>query len=980
MKLFQWVALVMVSACPALATVVPSEDSHVQSLDGTWQFKIEQQGEMAQHASINAKAKPIVLPAHFEPFEQLDYHEDASWKTLKVPGNWEMYGFTPSTYGQPDNAIGIYRQWIKIPASWRGRQVKINFDGVQNGAEIYLNGQPVNVSEPAWGKANYHEGGFDAFQVDLTPAVKFGEKNLLAIRVYKNTKSVEMDTGDFYFLGGIHRKVTMFSVPAAHIEDYIVRTKLLDGGKAEVRVIVKLSDAMPSGQVTMQLKGESPVQSVISGQSQIEIAQTLDNPRLWSAEKPNLYEMSLDLKDGDGKTIEQVKKKIGVREIEIKNGVFMVNNVPVKLEGMCRHDVYPTMGSAVDETLWRKDISLMKAANVNAIRTSHYPYGSGFYDLCDEMGMYVADEMAACWVPTNTQELEPMFAQHARETVARDKNHPCVILWAVGNENKIGVNDGVSAKIMHDMDPTRPRLVSTHDSNGLEDNVEFDDRHYPQLAEITKLAGMTERREKFPLILLENPNVWDVRNGADYGNLDLWGEMMKRDWEPIWRDSHIPGSFLWEWQDRAISEQGPYHPYTWDAKVGIDLAKVKGIVDGWRNPRADYYHVKMVYAPIVVDAKASVDGSAVTLNMENRYSFTDVSELKTTWKLLAGDKELKSGKADLTLAPLTKKQVRLDLPSEDLQRADALQIAFDSADGNNVATYQVALKNLPRPQEALQMPEASIHFPQLNLVATVLKDDSAGWRSAIRYRAHLENISVQPAGGVANNNCTEADLYGMALDRVRSVDADVVMPAADANAALQQNTKPKNAKGKRRRKKPAALAPSGNVAHVHVDVMGEKFAYTITWSAGDADIQELGWAFEMPRQYDHFSWNRQSLWTWYPATHVGRPAGTATPASANQDIGRISRPDAFDFNSSKYYCNFARLTDGSGNGIGLNFAAEDRQDCRGDFADNGYKLVVNKYCSPPRDLSSGIVPDLYFTIKNGVSVNGGFSVGSVDGK
>ena len=307
-------------------------------------------------------------------------------------------GFRRRIMEQPDNAIGIYRTWVKVPADWKGRTVKLNFDGVQNGAEIYLNGQPVDVSEPAWGKNNYHEGGWDAFQADLTPAAKFGEKNLLAIRVYKNTKSVDMDTGDFFFLGGIHRDVTLFSVPATHIEDYIVRTKLLDGGKAEVRVLVKLAGGMPSGSVAVQLKGESPAMTVFNGQDAIEVVQTLDQPRLWSAEKPNLYEMALDLRDGNGKVIEHIEKKIGVREVSIKNGVFMVNNVPVKLAGICRHDVYPTMGTAVDESVWKKDITLMKACNINAIRTSHYPYGTKFYDLCDEMGMYVVDEMAACWV------------------------------------------------------------------------------------------------------------------------------------------------------------------------------------------------------------------------------------------------------------------------------------------------------------------------------------------------------------------------------------------------------------------------------------------------------------------------------------------------------------------------------------------------------------------------------------------------------
>lgn len=961
------VSLIVVSRAPA--TVMPAEKSDTISLDGTWRFKIEQPGDLSEHGSIGKKLQPIIVPQHLEPFQELSYKEDSSWHNLKVPANWEMYGFSPATYGQPDNAIGIYREWFKVPADWKGRLVKLNFDGVQNGAEIYLNGQPVNVNEPAWGRSNYHEGGWDAFQADLTPAVKFGEKNLLAIRVYKNTKSVDMDTGDFFFLGGIHRPVTLFSVPQAHIEDYSVRTTLLDGGKAKVAVLVKLGGGMPSGQVVMQLKGESPVQSVVNAQGNIEIDQTLDQPRLWSAEHPNLYEMSLDLKDADGKTIEHVEKKIGVREIEIKNGIFMVNNMPVKLTGMCRHDVYPTLGTACDDMVWKKDISEMKAANVNAIRTSHYPYGSGFYDLCDEMGMYVADEMAAVWVPTNTPELTPAFKQHARELVERDKNHPSVIIWAVGNENGKGMNNKIAADQIKEIDPTRPRLVSWQDAD--EGNVELDDRHYTTPEGVEKLAKL-DRRSQYPITFLENPNVWDERNGADYGSLDLWGYVMKREWDVIWKAEHVPGSFLWEWSDRAIANPGPVHLYDYDPKTGIELAKVKGITDPYRTPRADYFQVKMAYAPIQVDPKVSMTDSGVTLHVFNHYSFTNLSELKTTWKLMDADKEVGRGNFEPhgdVLGPWSEGNVTVNLPSEKLAKADALQISFEK-DGVNVATYQLVLKEQPRPTLLLNAGDTSeIHFPHVNLVATAIENNSTGWRSAVRDPAHLENIQVQTNGGAPGGAVDEETLYKMPLASVRSMDADLVL-ANDMKAEAPRRKR----KGKNR---PAGNAGTvgGNVGHVHVDVNNGKFTYHMEWTSGPVDIQELGWAFELPANYDHFSWNRQSLWSWYPSTHIGRPAGTATPDSAKQDITKLTRPDAFDFNSTKYFCNWAKLTDSSGKGLGVNFAADDLENCRGDFAGNDLKLVVNKYCCPPQDLSTNVVPDFCVKTKKGMNVDGAFEFG-----
>jgi beta-galactosidase/beta-glucuronidase len=398
----------------AATSEIPSDANFVRSLDGQWRFKLEQAGDYPDHGSTGGKPLPIVLPKSFEPFQTLDYKEDRSWCGLTVPGNWDMAGFSPPSYNQPDNAIGLYRLEFDVPAEWQDRVVKINFDGVQNGAEVYLNGQPVNVDEPSEGKSNFHQGGFTAFQADLTPVVKFGQKNLLAIRVYKNAKAVELDSGDYFFMGGVHRTVTLFSVPKSHVDDLAVQTKLMVENQVELRVILRLAEGLRGVKASMHLQGQSAIDGTSNEQGVIELQQTLKNPKLWSAEHPNLYDLSVDLKDESGKPLEHFSRRVGVREISIKDGVLMINNVPVKFTGMCRHDCYATLGSALNEEVWRKDIELMKAANVNAIRTSHYPYGSKFYDLCDELGMYVMDEMAGCWVPTDTDELTPAFQQHAR--------------------------------------------------------------------------------------------------------------------------------------------------------------------------------------------------------------------------------------------------------------------------------------------------------------------------------------------------------------------------------------------------------------------------------------------------------------------------------------------------------------------------------------------------------------------------------------
>ena len=234
----------LLAAIPRVnAALPPTEPAHLLSLDGTWRFKLEQPGDITTPPTDFGRISPITTPATFEPFYTPEYKEGAGWHDLAVPGNWEMAGYSPATYNQPDNASAFYRLWFKVPAAWKGRRVFVHFDGVQNGAEVFINGQPASLTESSWGRTNYHEGGWLPFQADLTPKVKFGARNLLAVRVTKNTKSSDLDSGDYFFLGGIHRGVTLFSVPKAHIEDLTVQTPLLPDGSAEVKVSASLAGA-----------------------------------------------------------------------------------------------------------------------------------------------------------------------------------------------------------------------------------------------------------------------------------------------------------------------------------------------------------------------------------------------------------------------------------------------------------------------------------------------------------------------------------------------------------------------------------------------------------------------------------------------------------------------------------------------------------------------------------------------------------------
>jgi beta-galactosidase len=952
-RLWLLLSTLLASCAAALAApiVLPTETEHVLSLDGTWRFKLEQPGDVATpHANRNV-LPTISTPAQFEPFYAPDYREGAEWHDLAVPGNWEMPGYSPATYHQPDNASAFYRLWFKVPAAWEHRRVLVNFDAVQNGAELFCNGRPVNVTESSWGKTNYHEGGWLPFQADLTDQIKFGTTNLLAVRVTKNTRSADLDSGDYFFLGGLHRSVTLFSVPATHFDDLTIQTHVLPDGSATLKVIAEVAGASSAPlHVSVRLGDLAALEAPASAGGRAELDQMVSHPKLWSAEYPNLYPLRIQLKDQAGKVLETVTRRLGIREVSVENGVFCVNHVPVKLTGICRHDLSASLGTAANTELWRKDITLAKAANVNAIRTSHYPYGPGFYDLCDELGIYVMDELPYCWSPNNKYEFAPAYEQRARETVRRDKNRACVVLWAIGNEGVQGTNFQIVADLVKRLDTTRPRLVTQAAWDKY--HTELSDSHYTKPAEMAK-AAVKARREQHPHIYLECPNDWDIRlsanNGADAACWDIWEEVLRRCWDVVWANDSIPGAFFFEWQDRCVADKSPIKLDQFDPATGIQYVKIKGVVDGYRHPRPQYYHVKMIYSPIKVADRLEPSGpqDAVFI-VTNLYSFTDLSALALHWKLLKQDETLASGTAHPALAPRTSGRVGVsfaaalrqpDFPGVRLQ-ADTLQLDFIHPDGRHIVAHRFALRP-PSPLPTLAGSPGDLPFPRLNLVVNRTEHDKVTWRRISRFHGDLTNIRTEPA--------SSKDLYTRPLAEVQSLEADVVLDNQPTNV----------------------------VAHLRATAQNNQFTYHLDWKGKKADIQELGWAFTMPHQCDQFSWKRQALWSVYPEDHIGRPQGTATPDSANVHILDWARPDAFDFNSTKYDCDWASLADTQHRGLRVEFAPDQRHQCRAGFADHGaYTLVVNKQTSPPQDISSNEVPDLYLSLSAGDQVEGAFRVGS----
>ena len=561
--------------------------------------------------------------------------DDADWDRIAVPSNWEMLGYSLPTYNSVDNTVGLYRRFVTVPAAWAGRRIVWRFDGALDGAEVFVNGQ----------KAGYHESGYTAWDIDLTGLVKPGRRNLFAVRVSKTTPSDDCETGDFQAMGGIYRETSLIAVPQTHASEVTVRTPLAANYRdatlaATVSVRGTPGEAVALTGHLFRANGEATAVSLAgagrigaNGSATVALSAPVKAPKLWSAEKPSLYTLVVELTSG-GQPGERIEQRFGFKQIEIKNNVVLWNGRPIKCTGVCRHDFWASKGFALSDAQWVRDLSLMKAANVNAIRTSHYNHAARFLELCEEKGVYVLDEVPFCWIGDQVKDPKyaPFLLQRAQETLARDKNRPCVLAWSIGNENGFGADEQQVMDLVKKTDPTRPAFVSQQNPSDIK-RQDLGDAHYPDPGSVDWDA--THNAALWPVNYSEHPHIFYQKDTQDYdpGASDLWSEALMKTWDKLWKAPTILGSFIWEWQNQGIADKNP--DKTRDFYYGPDRLRQennKGIVSAYRVPKPEWWIVKSVYSPVVVGTRTvSPSGGVCTVPLTNHYSFTDLKELACRW-------------------------------------------------------------------------------------------------------------------------------------------------------------------------------------------------------------------------------------------------------------------------------------------------------------------------------------------------------------
>jgi len=689
-----------------------------RSLEGQWRFR------WSEH--------PSVAPRDF----WADGYDVSDWDTIEVPSHWQFGGWDTPYYvnvrnlcgaGPPCvsreyNPVGSYVTTFAVPKEWAGREVFLAFDGVQSAFYCWLNGELIG----------YDEDSMSPTEFRITEHLRPGE-NKLAARVYRWCDGSFLEDQDHWRLSGIYRGVYLYSAPKQHIRDVQVATTFdaaykdselkvsakvasySEGATGSLRVVGTLFDAQGAEVPGVALSATCA--PTVRADDTVTMAVAVTSPRKWSAEDPYLYTLVLTLESA-GETIETVSVKVGFRQVELKDEQLHVNGVPILIGGVNRHDFDPDRGKVPTTELMVRDILLMKRHNINAVRTSHYPNDAEWYDLCDRYGIYLFDEANleshAYWDRfAKDPDWEQAFVERGTRMAERDKNHPSVIVWSLGNESGYGPNHDLMAAVIRAIDPTR--LIHYHPAWD-SPTVDMLSPMYPQVAQIIEWAK--DENEHRPIIMCEYAHSM----GNSTGNL-------KEYWDAVRSHKRLQGGFIWDWVDQAIRRykqpQDGGEPVEYFA-YGGDFGEAptdgpfctNGLVAADRTPHPGLIEYKKILEPVVVAAGDLAKGEVTVLS---RHHFSTLEHLDIAWSVTADGRLVEEGALppqDTPAGQASTLTVPFAVPGPEPGVEYLLNLSFRLARdlpwaerGHEVAWAQIALpgsKELPAPRELGGMPPLTV--------------------------------------------------------------------------------------------------------------------------------------------------------------------------------------------------------------------------------------------------------------------------------
>lgn len=682
-------------------------------LDGTWKFRWTP-----------------VPDERIVEFYQTDFN-DKDWVGFPVPANWEVNGYgtpiyvsagypfkidPPRVMGEPKvdyttykerNPVGQYHRSFQLPAGWEARgQTLLRFEGVMSAFYIWINGERVG----------YSQGSMEPSEFNITNYLHAGE-NQIALEVYRYSDGSYLEDQDFWRFGGIHRSIHLLHTPDIRIRDYAVRTlpvstdyqdfilqidpqfsvyRGMTGKGTTLQGVLK--DA--SGREIATLKGD--VEDILDLEHKAgrmnewypqrgprklgRMSATIKSPKRWTAETPYLYKLHLTLLTAEGEVIEQVEQSVGFRSVEIRNGQLLVNGAPVRFRGVNRHEHDPRTARVMSEERMLQDILLMKQANINAVRTSHYPNVSRWYELCDSLGLYVMDEAdieehGLRGTLASTPDWHAAFLDRAVRMAERDKNHPSIVMWSMGNESGYGPNFAAISAWLHDFDPTRPVHYEGAQGAGGESDpktVDVISRFYTRVKQEYLNPGIAEGEDKERAENARWERLLEIAERTNDNRPVMTSEYahsmgnalgnFKEYWDEIYSNPRMLGGFIWDWVDQGIYKTLPdgrimvAYGGDFGDKPNLKAFCFNGLLMSDRETTPKYWEVKKVYSPVELRVESG------ELRVTNRNHHTDLSQYRCLWTLSIDGKQKDQGEITLPeVAPGESETIPLPVSIADMK-------------------------------------------------------------------------------------------------------------------------------------------------------------------------------------------------------------------------------------------------------------------------------------------------------------------------
>jgi len=632
------------------------------SLNGMWKFQYAKNYQNCQkdfyNNDIDCRAwDDIKVPAHI----QTEGYDGIMYVNTQYP--WDGHeAIEPGQIPTDFNPVGNYVKYFQVPSFMEEGPVYISFQGVESGFALWLNGQYVG----------YSEDSFTPSEFDLTPFIRSGQ-NKLAVQVFKWTAGSWCEDQDFFRFSGIFRDVYLYTVPETHIRDLRLQT-LLDDEYKDATLVIDM-DVIGKGLVQMTLSDDDAdiLSKMVLGQGQNHMEVHVREPKLWSAENPFLFDLQLNVFGETGRLSEVIKEKVGFRRFEMKNNVMLINGKRIVFKGVNRHEFSSTTGRVLSEEDILKDILTMKQNNINAVRTSHYPNQTIFYRLCDIFGLYVIDETNlethGTWqtpiqilkakddsyaVPGDRPEYTDNVIDRARNMFARDKNHPCILIWSLGNESYGGSNLGKMQDKFHEWD--NGRLV--HYEGVFNDRrVDLSDMESTMYAKVADIKEWLKDHRNKPYINCEYMHAMGNSCGA-----------MSKYTELAYEDELFQGGFIWDYIDQAMTKKDRYgiefegYGGDFDDRPNDGSFSGDGICYSKnRQPSPKMQEVKFDYQNIKITFEGNV------AHIENRNLFTDLNEFTAVLTVERIGELIAEEELDISCPPLesTDYEIQLDLPKDE---------------------------------------------------------------------------------------------------------------------------------------------------------------------------------------------------------------------------------------------------------------------------------------------------------------------------